>query len=85
MSFQTVAEWRNAKDAIPEKDYGWLEYQANTLAALILVPPEDLAIKFEEGRAKLIQSGISLNNAPPEAWDHLERWLGSEFPCIGRT
>src|SRR5207247_1730438 len=46
MSFTTVQQWKESRNAIPEREYSRLEFQANTFAGLILVPPKELAEKF---------------------------------------
>ncbi|MCH7989189.1 MAG: ImmA/IrrE family metallo-endopeptidase [Planctomycetes bacterium] len=42
LAFSTITEWKQSVTSIPEKKYGYLEFQANSLAGLILVPPDNL-------------------------------------------
>lgn len=79
LEYDTIAEHKQSRDAIPEAPYSRLEYQANCLAGLILVPPAELAAKFEEAKKHAESVGIDLYDARPEAWDNIERWLGAEF------
>ena len=79
LKYSSVAAWKASRDAIPEKAYSWLEWQANCFAGLILVPPLALASKFELAVAHAESVGIDIYDARPEAWDNIERWLGAEF------
>jgi Zn-dependent peptidase ImmA (M78 family) len=79
LRFRTVAEWKESRTAIPEREYSRLEFQANTLAGLILVPPRELAERFATAKMHAESVGISLIDARPEAWDNIERWLAGEF------
>src|SRR5579871_4472789 len=47
LKFSTIKEWKEAFLAIPEEEYGWIEWQAYCLAGLILVPGPPLKALFE--------------------------------------
>lgn len=46
LAFKTMQEWKQVYQAIPEDEHGWMEFQANSLAGLILVPPDHLKTQF---------------------------------------
>lgn len=49
LTFSTIEEWKNVvTSAIHPDEYGWIEWQAYTLAGLILVPPSALSTTFQE-------------------------------------
>ncbi len=77
--FSTIAEWKQSRDAIPQKQYGRLEFQAYTLAGLILVPSNVLKDRFELAQERLAEAGSSILDATPETWDMMERFLAAEF------
>ena len=78
-SFSTIGEWKQSRDAISEKQYGRLEFQANMLGGLILVPPNALSDKFQGAQAQIAEAGASVFDATPETWDMIERFLAAEF------
>ena len=43
----TAAEWFDYISAIPEVEYGWVEWQAYEFAGRLLVPPEPLREAFQ--------------------------------------
>lgn len=43
----TAAEWSDYISAIPEVEYGWVEWQAYEFAGRLLVPPEPLREAFQ--------------------------------------
>ena len=43
----SVAEWKERYRVIGRRNYGWLEWQANCFAGLLLVPTELLMVHFE--------------------------------------
>jgi hypothetical protein len=54
LNFHTTAEWKAAMTGIPEKEYSFLEYHANTFAGLLLVPPQPLRL-YDRLLGKLAQ------------------------------
>ena len=44
----SVRDWRALQEAISEEDYAWFEFQANSFAGLVLVPPAELQQQFSE-------------------------------------
>lgn len=61
LSFGNVDEWKQMMSGvIPEKQYGYLEFQASSFAGLALVPPEELQQKYEEVCQRIEAHGLSL-------------------------
>jgi len=54
---QSVADWKTFVLGIDEETYGWLEWQAYSFAAAVLVPPVSLKQNFRE-ELKLLQPKI---------------------------
>ena len=54
--FGTTSQWKDFMEAFPEKEWSWLEWQANQFAGLILVPGHHLQkrIKYYEKQIKAI-------------------------------
>lgn len=42
-----MRDWQGTQEAMPEEDFYWFEWQANNLAGLILVPPNQLRDHFD--------------------------------------
>lgn len=53
--FKSSEEWKDFMDNFPEKEWSWLEWQANQFAGLILVPAHHLQKRFAY-HAKQIQA-----------------------------
>src|SRR6185437_10128939 len=54
MKFTTPDEWKRAMEELAANDYNRLEWQANTFAGLILVPPDPLRQQAMALRQKII-------------------------------
>ncbi len=63
LSFDDLESWRRAYEAISEEDHGWLEFQANAFAGLVLVPPAHLAEQFNDAVRTAAQHNVSLAGA----------------------
>lgn len=79
LKYGTVAEWKESRNMIPEREYSRLEFQANFLAGLILVPGDKLREAFQEASAHAEKVGIDIHQARSEAWDAIENWLATRF------
>jgi hypothetical protein len=79
MRFSTIAEWKKVMTEFPEKEYGYLEWQAYALAGLILVPPDPLAERFEKAISHLYKVGLSLETATEAARCMIEGALAEDF------
>ena len=62
ISFRTVAEWKQVMVSIPEREYGFIESQAYSLAGLILVPPDHLAAAYGRADEEAAARGVSLRD-----------------------
>lgn len=80
LTFETVDGWKKGRDGIPAATFGRMEYQANTVAGLILVPPPELAMVFEE-----IQGRVDGDLAPPERREALAQMLRGRFAVSAQT
>jgi Zn-dependent peptidase ImmA (M78 family) len=80
LAFRDIADWKNAVSSeISEKDYGKLEFQANTFAGLILVPPTILADRFRETVSLAKSKGVTVDIDSDIARNIIEGYLSREF------
>ena len=79
LRFSTIAEWKKVITEFPEKEYGFLEWQAYALAGLILVPPDPLVERFEKAVSHLYRVGLSLETATDAARSMIEGALAEDF------
>jgi len=77
LSFSNISEWKAAVTSIPEREYGLLEFQANSLAGLILVPPAELSRRFDEIAETVKSHRFDIRD--PAVMDRIEQRLASEF------
>lgn len=79
LAFSTIEEWKNTLTSIPEDQYGWIEWQAYTLAGLILVPPTPLQDVFRDRVQEAERAGVDLAGADEAARQIIESNLGRWF------
>ena len=81
LKFSTLAAWKEQiGTAIPEKEYGYLEYQASSFAGLILVPPEALEDVYDEACQKIEEAaGLSIERDLDVAKDYIAKYIGNMF------
>jgi Zn-dependent peptidase ImmA (M78 family) len=79
LSFSTTAEWKSVVKSIPERDYGLLEFQANSLAGLILVPPADLESRFRSAVQLAQDNGISIDDPSGAVIPYIEEYVSADF------
>jgi Zn-dependent peptidase ImmA (M78 family) len=65
----SVADFRRAQEAIGPEEYRWLEWQANTFAGLILVPPHHLRFEYDHAVRRATAMGLT----PAELGHHPAR------------
>jgi len=53
----SISEWKENIQRLPDREYSYLETQANSFAGLVLVPPENLAEELEKARKTLEKNG----------------------------
>jgi IrrE N-terminal-like domain len=63
LKFSTIDGWKSVvSTAIPEEQYSWIEWQAYSLAGLILVPGDALREHFDGMVDEMNLAGISLDD-----------------------
>ena len=77
--FLMVSEWKNFIKDFPEKEYGYLESQANNFAGALLVPTEPLKSEYAKVRKRVEKMGVSFNELTDVAWDFVCQGLGNFF------
>lgn len=61
LTFESITAWKQlVANAIPEREYGYLEYQASSFAGLALVPAPELATKYDEVCRIAEEHGLSI-------------------------
>ncbi|MFH1748436.1 MAG: ImmA/IrrE family metallo-endopeptidase [Planctomycetota bacterium] len=75
----TIEEWISTVPTISEEQYHWIEWQADALAGLILVPPGELATRFRKAVARASRAGLSLENATDAARHAIADYLARQF------
>ena len=79
MRFTTPEEWKHAMEDLADNDYRRLEWQADTFAGLLLVPPEPLRVRSIELRQKMIDGGLNPDLLDRQGTDRALRILGQLF------
>lgn len=79
MRFKSIQEWKSQILQFPEREYGFLEYQANTFANCLLVPSEILDHLFDEALQKIKAAGLNPTEHPDECLDSIATGLGKQF------
>jgi len=85
LTFSTVQEWKKAMQSIPEDQYGWLEWQAYSLAGLVLVPPAPLADLFKDKLKEAKKVGIDLYDLDEDEQKSVTGHLGTYFEVSGEV
>ena len=76
----TAAEWFDYISAIPEVEYGWVEWQAYEFAGRLLVPPEPLREAFQAAIQSAQAAGYSDWLAADEAaLDYIATRIAPKF------
>lgn len=58
--FDSSEEWKEFMDNFPEKEWRWLEWQANQFAGLVLVPTHHLRKRYQYHMKEI--SALNINN-----------------------
>ena len=85
MQFATPEEWKAAMDSIPDQDYRRLEWQADTFAGLLLVPPPELQTAFTQIAQVLQAAGKTFRQLDKPAQDFAVRGLARQFNVASGT
>jgi Zn-dependent peptidase ImmA (M78 family) len=77
---RSVRDWQAVQDSISEDDYAWFEFQANSLAGLVLAPTAELADQYRAAVRAAQEAGLSDETLKSEAGKaHIARWLADQF------
>lgn len=71
--------WLELVDAIPERDAQWWEWQANSFAGLVLVPPNKLEESLRTAIGLAENSGMDVDLESDATRDHVAAFIGREF------
>src|SRR5207302_3617539 len=77
--FRSISEWKKFLNSIPEKEHGWLEYQAYAFAGLVLVPRAPLGSETEKCVERIRSEGIDLAQNWDFAWSRVAAFLAKRF------
>jgi hypothetical protein len=75
--YTTIDGWKQTIASIPEKDYRIIEWQANSLGGLILVPPPELASEFQKATDRV--KAVGLDPTSEAATEAIEGVLAGVF------
>jgi len=78
-SFSSIDEWKAFVNSIPDKEHGWLEYQAYAFAGLVLVPKAPLETATEECVDLIRGEGVDLEENWDFAWSRIAAFLAKRF------
>ena len=77
--FSSVAEWKEVQAAIPERDYGALEWQAYAFAGHVLVPSAELHQRFAEALTFAEKQGVQVRSWSDDARRMIAGFLARQF------
>ena len=83
MDFKTTQEWKESMKSLATDDYDWLEWQANTFAGLLLVPPHHLLTEARNLRNQIEATGVNPDKLEEQSIDRTLRFLGQKFGVSG--
>lgn len=79
MEFESIEQWKSQIVQFPEREYGFLEYQANTFANCLLVPAVSLDRRFDTAVQQIKVAGLNPADYPDECLDSIATGLGKQF------
>lgn len=80
LEFHTISEWKDLMtNAISERDYRILEWQASSFAGLVLVPRENLSEKYGEAVRMVEDHGLSLDDNSEVFRDTVSEYIARHF------
>lgn len=77
--YSDINGWKRMQAAIPEREYGWLEWQAYAFAGLVLVPLAAWHRQFADAAARAERAGVSLKGASDVALRMVAGAMAREF------
>lgn len=81
IDFETTAQWKECINSIPTREYGFLEYQANTFANAILIPSSQLHSRFADAIEQIRAAGMDPKQQADTCLDYVATGLGKQF-CV---
>lgn len=85
VEFDTIASWKLCVSTFPDRQYGFLEYQANTFANALLVPQSELERRFAKCIGAVRDANLSPEDYPNECLDYISSALGKQFQVSAET
>ncbi len=85
LEFHDTASWKQVQASIPEQEYGYLEFHANSFAGLVLVPGVELREAFLDAVGKARGAGVDLAHAGTGARESVESYIGRQFVVSQET
>jgi Zn-dependent peptidase ImmA (M78 family) len=79
MEFDSTEDWKLQITQFPEREYGFLEYQANMFANCLLVPSDELDQRFDQAVEQIKAAGLNPADYPDECLDSICTALGKQF------
>lgn len=79
--FRSIAEWKKFVKNIDEKKYSWIEWQAYSLAGLILVPSAELRKAVQSSLLRAKRHGMNLGRTKDITWSYISNWVSKKF-CV---
>jgi Zn-dependent peptidase ImmA (M78 family) len=79
LQIQRVQDWLDFQENFPEKEYGWLEWQAYSFAGLVLVPPDQLREHFDKAVKRASDAGLNPQKVGEIALHYIAQSLGQVF------
>ena len=80
-----TADWKALIQSVAPKDYSMMEFQANALAGLILVPTEHLLQEYQSASARARARGIDLAELSDFGLEHVAEWTAEAFKVSGQV
>ena len=80
LEFATLEDWFEFVEAIPEREWGFLEYQAREFAGRLLVDPQLLSKELEGCVKKALDQGLSTDLlTTDQALEHISSKIAGRF------
>jgi Zn-dependent peptidase ImmA (M78 family) len=77
--FKTPEQWKAVMLGLAANDYNWLEWQANTFAGLLLVPPAHLRQQSNDIQAKMRSGQLDPSRLDEQGIDRVIRMLAQRL------
>lgn len=86
LDFHDVASWKVVEtERIPPDQYSYIEFQADSFAGLVLVPPLELKETFAGFVDRAAAAGIDFADADQAARETIEYHVGRQFLVAAKT